>query len=149
MSDFPDLPVVPAADSSLPGSVELGAFSVSLNVKDLAASRAFYEKLGFEATMDSSEMNYLIMKNGETTIGLFQGIIESNVLTFNPGLTNKMQRLQSFTDIRDVHSAVSAAGGEPDDLGVTEEMGGTDEAGPASFTVTDPDGNVILIDQFF
>ena len=94
---IPDLPTVPSADPDLPGELELGAFSVSLNVADLGASRAFYEALGFVVTGGDPAHNYLILKNGESTIGLFHGMFEGNILTFNPGLTNRMERLEELT----------------------------------------------------
>ena len=90
MSEDFDLPTVAAADPSLPGGLELGAFSISLTVADLERSRAFYEGLGFVTAGGDSAENYLILKNGETTIGLFQGMFDANILTFNPGLTNRM-----------------------------------------------------------
>ncbi len=117
MSGFEELPTVPAAPTGLPGSLELGAFSVSLSVADLDSSRAFYEKLGFEVTGGAAEHNYLILKNGETTIGLFHGMFEGNILTFNPGLTNRMERLETYTDVRTArsrrHSRIRALGCKP------------------------------------
>jgi catechol 2,3-dioxygenase-like lactoylglutathione lyase family enzyme len=123
--------------------VQLGAFSISLTVKDLQASRRFYEKLGFEVTGGGAEQHYLILKNGETIIGLFQGMFEKNILTFNPGLTNRMERLDEFTDVREIQRRLKQEG-----LDLTTEA---DESttGAASITLTDPDGNPILIDQFF
>ena len=142
MSDGEELPVVPAAPTGLPGSLELGAFSVSLSVADLDSSRAFYEKLGFEVTGGAAEHNYLILKNGETTIGLFHGMFEGNILTFNPGLTNRMERLETYTDVRTVQTSL-------EDQGVGLETRAEGEVGPASITLSDPDGNAVLIDQFF
>lgn len=142
MSDSDELPVVPAAPASLPGRLELGAFSVSLSVADLDASREFYEKLGFEVTGGTTEQNYLILKNGETTIGLFHGMFEGNILTFNPGFTNRMERLESYADVRTIQAAL-------EDEGVALQTRAEGEAGPASITLTDPDGNAVLIDQFF
>ena len=136
------MPTVASAPSGLPGSLELGAFSVSLNVASLADSSAFYEKLGFEVAGGAAEHNYLILKNGETTLGLFQGMFEGNVLTFNPGLTNRMERLESYVDIRTIQASLDAA-----DLQL-QTRAESDE-GPASLTLTDPDGNQVLIDQFF
>lgn len=144
-----NLPSVPAADPGLPGTVELGAFSISLTVADLAASRAFYERLGFEVTSDTSPSNYLIMQNGETMIGLFQGMFEKNILTFNPGLTTRMEKLESFTDIRTVHRAVTENGAEPNPLHAPDGTSAAAESGPAMFFITDPDGNPILVDQHF
>lgn len=144
MTDDFDLPTVSAADPSLPGELELGAFSVSLTVADLEVSRAFYAKLGFVVVGGDADADYLIMKNGETTIGLFHGMFESNILTFNPGLTNRMERLEEFTDIRSVQARL-------DDLGVelAQRIDDDSDSGPASISLLDPDGNVILVDQFF
>ena len=142
MSELEDLPVIPAAPTGRPGSLDLGAFSVSLSVADLEASRGFYEKLGFEVTGGAAEHSYLILKNGESTIGLFHGMFEGNILTFNPGLTNGMERLESFADVRTIQTAL-------EDAGVTLQTRADGEAGPASITLNDPDGNVVLIDQFF
>lgn len=122
--------------------MQLGAFSVSLAVKDLAASKAFYEKLGFEATGGDEAQNYLIMVNGETVIGLFQGMFDKNILTFNPGLNNRKEHVDGFTDVRELQKHLEAAGVE-----LTTRAQG--ESGPASITLLDPDGNPILIDQFF
>lgn len=144
-----NLPTVSAAVPGLPGAVELGAFSISLAVADLAASRAFYESLGFEATSDTSSFNYLVMHNGETMIGLFQGMFEKNILTFNPGLTNRMEKLESFTDIRAIHRAVGDRGANPDPLQAPDGSSTAAESGPAMFVITDPDGNPILVDQHF
>lgn len=121
--------------------MQLGAFSISLSVKDLAASRAFYEKLGFAALGGDPEQNWLILKNGDTVIGLFQGMFEKNMLTFNPGWDQSAQALPSFTDIRALQADLKAKG-------ITfqsEVEAGT--SGPGSFVVIDPDGNPILIDQ--
>ena len=121
--------------------MELGAFSVSLNVKDLEASKSFYEKLGFQVFAGDAAQNWLIMKNGDHTIGLFQGMFEKNILTFNPGWDQNGKMLNSFTDVRDLQRALKAQG-----LNIENEA---DESttGPASFIVIDPDGNPILIDQ--
>ena len=124
--------------------MDLGAFSVSLAVKDLAASRVFYEKLGFEVTGGDEAHNYLILVNRGTVIGLFEGMFEKNILTFNPGLGGPdMQQLEEFTDVREIQRALKADG-----VDLTEEA---DEStsGPAHITLVDPDGNPILIDQFF
>ena len=133
-----DLPTVPHANQDLPGNLELGAFSVSLNVDDLAASRTFYEKLGFVVSGGSEEQDYLILKNGETTIGIFVGMFEGSILTFNPGLTNKMERIEEFTDIREIEAHLSDAGLELDS-GVEEDS----REGPAAVSLRDPDGNQI------
>ena len=127
----------------LPGTLDLGAFSISLTVADLAASEAFYSALGFVVTGGSPEDNYLILKNGESTIGLFRGMFDSNILTFNPGLTNRMEQLDEFTDVRLIQERLEAAGIE---LEQTVDEGST---GPASIMLIDPDGNPVLIDQFF
>lgn len=121
--------------------MQLGAFSISLAVKDLAASRAFYENLGFRELGGNAEHGYLILKNGETVIGLFQGMFDTNILTFNPGWDQSAQDLESFTDVRDLHAAAKAAG-----LETTQETN-LDGTGPASFVLVDPDGNPVLIDQ--
>ena len=143
MSENPmaDLPEVESTYADLPGDVELGAFSISLSVADIAASETFYQKLGFDRTGGDGE-NWLIMVNGETVIGLFQGLFEGNVLTFNPGLTNRMERLESFTDVREVQRRLESEGVEL----IEQAEPGT---GPAHLTLVDPDGNAILIDQHF
>jgi catechol 2,3-dioxygenase-like lactoylglutathione lyase family enzyme len=143
VSEFPELPVVPPADPGLPGTMELGAFSLSLSVADLDVSRDFYGTLGFEVTGGHADHGYLILKNGETTLGLFQGLFDGNILTFNPGLTNRMERLEQFTDVREVQSRL-------DDAGVPlTHRADADSTGATSLTLVDPDGNAILIDQFF
>jgi lactoylglutathione lyase len=121
--------------------MKLGSFSMSLSVKDLGASRAFYEKLGFEVFGGEPEQNWLIMKNAEHIIGLFQGMFESNIMTFNPGWDQNGQPLESFTDIREIQKTLKSQG-------VTfNSEADEDSTGPASFMVTDPDGNVVLVDQ--
>lgn len=137
------LPTVAAADASLPGTLELGAFSLSLAVADLDASRRFYEALGFEVTGGDAEQGWLILKNGESTLGLFHGMFERNIVTFNPGLTSRMERLESFTDVREIERRLRDAGLELE----TAPEPGTE--GAASITLVDPDGNPVLIDQFF
>ena len=121
--------------------MKIGAFSVNLAVKDIAASRAFYEKLGFEQVLGDQTQNWLILRNGETTVGLFQGMFERNMLTFNPGWNSQAEPLKEFEDIREIQRSLKASG-----LALTSEA---DEstAGPASLTLIDPDGNPILIDQ--
>ena len=121
--------------------MKLGAFSVSLAVKDIGASRAFYEKLGFTVFGGNAEHHYLIMKQGPTLIGLFQGMFEKNILTFNPGWNADAQNVDPFTDVRVWQRQLKDAG-----LELLEEA---DEAGsgPAFFTLQDPDGNPILVDQ--
>ncbi len=123
--------------------MDLGAFSISLTVKDLEVSRTFYEKLGFSVTGGDTASNYLILKNEETIIGLFHGMFERNILTFNPGLTNRMERLTEFTDVREIQRHLKDQGTE---LETEADDGST---GAASLTLVDPDGNPILIDQFF
>ena len=120
--------------------MKLGAFSISLSVKDLAKSMAFYEDLGFSHFGGLVEHNFAIMKNGETLIGLFQGMFEGNMLTFNPGWDQSAGDVNPFDDVRDIKSKVKAAGHE-----VSQEAGG--DSGIGSFVVVDPDGNPILIDQ--
>ena len=121
--------------------MELGAFSVSLAVKDLAASKAFYEKLGFEPIGGDAEQNWLILRNGEHVLGLFQGMFEDNILTFNPGWNQSGAELESFTDVRDIQRELKKSGVV---LSSEADEGST---GPASVMLSDPDGNQILIDQ--
>ncbi|MCB0738761.1 MAG: VOC family protein [Bacteroidetes bacterium] len=121
--------------------MKLGAFSVSLAVKDLAKSKAFYEQLGFTQFAGEIERNYLIMKNGETVIGLFQGMFENNILTFNPGWDQSAQNVDPFEDVRDIQKTLKAAGIE------LEKEANEDGSGPDHAIVIDPDGNTILIDQ--
>lgn len=122
--------------------MKLGNFSVSLAVKDLAASRAFYEKLGFQQIGGNPEHKYLILRNGDATIGLFQGMFERNILTFNPGWDASCNTLEEFTDVRELQRLVKAQGIEPT---TPIETGST--SGPGSFVVVDPDGNPVLFDQ--
>jgi lactoylglutathione lyase len=119
----------------------LGAFSVSLTVKNLQASRAFYEKLDFEVVGGDPAKNWLILRNGTVTIGLFQGMFERNILTFNPGWDHNAQAIEPFTDVREHQRRLKSRG-----LTLTSEA---DEKGkgPASFLLADPDGNPILVDQ--
>jgi len=121
--------------------MQLGTFSISLAVKDLEASRVFYEKFGFTVFAGEASQNYLILKNGEDTIGIFQGMFEQNILTFNPGWDSNARPLDSFTDVRDLQRQLKAAG--------VELVSEADESttGPASFVALDPDGNPILVDQ--
>ncbi len=121
--------------------MELGAFSVSLAVKDLAASRSFYEKLGFESIHGDPEQNWLILKNGDNVIGLFQGMFEKNILTFNPGWDQSGNELDAFTDIREIQRELK-------DRGINLAMEADESTtGPASLMLSDPDGNQILMDQ--
>jgi catechol 2,3-dioxygenase-like lactoylglutathione lyase family enzyme len=119
----------------------LGKFSVSFTVKDLAASRAFYQKLGFDACGGDAAKNWLVLRNGTVTIGMFQGMFERNMLTFNPGWDEVSKPLAEFTDVRELQRRVRATGIEP--------VTAADEAttGPAHFMIIDPDGNPILVDQ--
>lgn len=121
--------------------MELGAFSISLTVKDIEASRAFYEKFGFKAFGGDISQNWLIMKNGDHVIGLFQGMFEKNMLTFNPGWDMNAQALETFTDVRELQRKLKSQGIDFE----SEADEGT--TGPASFIVVDPDGNPILVDQ--
>ena len=123
-----------------PQAMQLGAFSISLAVKDLAASRTFYEKLGFEPVGGDGQ-NWQILRQGTTTLGLFQGMFEKNCLTFNPGWNAQAEALDSFQDVRDIQAALLERGVE---LAERADASGT---GPAHITMVDPDGNPILIDQ--
>ena len=122
-------------------TMKLGAFSVSLSVKDLETSKKFYEALGFTAFGGDLKMNYLIMKNGSTLIGLFQGMFEGNILTFNPGWDENATTLQQFDDIRVIQRKLKAGGMK------LETEADEKTKGPASITIKDPDGNAILLDQ--
>ncbi len=121
--------------------MELGAFSISLAVEDLGASRAFYEKFGFEVIGGDLSQNWQILRNGGHTIGIFQGMFEKNILTFNPGWDAKGDTLDTFADVRELQRQLKAKGvrfvSEADENG----------AGPASFMALDPDGNPVLVDQ--
>lgn len=121
--------------------MQLGHFSISLSVKDLHASMTFYEKLGFTAIHGDSDQGWKILRNGDCVIGLFQGMFEKNMLTFNPGWDKDANKLDAFTDVRALQKSVRAQGiallTEADEAG----------AGPASFVIEDPDGNPILLDQ--
>ncbi len=121
--------------------MNLGNFSISLTVKDLGASRAFYEKLGFNILIDQSEQNWMILKNGSSVIGLFKGMFDQNIMTFNPGWDADGNPVDPFDDVRQIYRSLKSAGvdipGDFDDSG----------SGPASFVVHDPDGNSVMIDQ--
>jgi len=119
----------------------LGAFSVSLSVKDIHASKSFYEYLGFSVFAGDIEKKYLIMKNENSLVGLFQGMFENNILTFNPGWDESANKLENFTDVRDIQKHLKSK-----NVSLVSEADET-TSGPASFMVTDPDGNTILIDQ--
>ena len=121
--------------------MELGAFSISLAVKDLDASRVFYEKFGFQVFAGEASQNWLILKNGDHVVGLFQGMFDKNILTFNPGWDQNARPLASFTDVREIQRQLKARGVQL----VSEADEGT--TGPASFVAVDPDGNSILVDQ--
>ena len=121
--------------------MDLGTFSISLTVKDLAASKAFYEKFGFTVFAGEASQGWLILKNGTHVIGLFQGMFEKNILTFNPGWDNTAQKLATFTDVRDLQRQLRAQGVQ------FQQEADESTTGPASFVVVDPDGNPILFDQ--
>jgi lactoylglutathione lyase len=123
--------------------MDLGAFSISLAVKDISTSKAFYEKLGFEVIGGDASQNWQILRNGDHTIGLFQGMFEKNTLTFNPGWDLKARHLDNFTDVREIQRQLKAQG-----IKIATEAD-DDSKGPASFIVIDPDGNPILFDQHF
>ena len=121
--------------------MQLGAFSVSLAVKDIKASIAFYEALGFSTMGGVPDQNWCIMKNGDTVIGLFQGMFEENIMTFNPGWNQSAQNVDPFTDIREIQAKLEAAGIK------FVAKADADTQGPAHFILTDPDGNQIMFDQ--
>lgn len=118
----------------------LGAFSFSLSVKDLKVSRAFYKNLGFSNFAGDEARNYLIMKNGNALVGLFQGMFTGNILTFNPGWDENAQQIEKFDDVREIQKSLKSNGVKLENEG--DESG----KGPASFMVQDPDGNMVLID---
>lgn len=122
-------------------NMKLGAFSISLSVKDIHASKAFYEKLGFTVFGGDLKKNYLIMKNENTLIGIFQGMFEGNMLTFNPGWDQDAKDLDDYTDIRKIQRHLKENG-----IAINQEAD-ENTSGPASFVVTDPDGNILLFDQ--
>ncbi len=121
--------------------MQLGAFSISLSVKDLQASKGFYEKFGFTVFGGDESQNWLILKNGDHTVGLFQGMFEQNMLTFNPGWNSDTSTMDSFTDVRELQKKLKEQG--------VQLLSEADEStsGPASFVAVDPDGNPILVDQ--
>ncbi|WP_421378211.1 VOC family protein [Bacillus salacetis] len=121
--------------------MKLGAFSVSLTVKDLNASKEFYQKLGFSTLGGNIEHNYLIMKNENCIIGLFQGMFDKNILTFNPGWNENAENLDSYEDVRDLQRQLKEKG-----IHIISEADKSTQ-GPAFFTIEDPDGNLILVDQ--
>ncbi|MFT3980461.1 MAG: VOC family protein [Ferruginibacter sp.] len=121
--------------------MKLGAFSISLSVKDLAVSKAFYEQLGFSVFAGGAAQSYLIMKNGDALVGLFQGMFQGNILTFNPGWDHNAQNIDPFEDVRQIQQQLKSNG-----IALQAEADET-SSGPASIMLTDPDGNMILIDQ--
>ena len=121
--------------------MQLGAFSISLAVKDIEASRRFYEKFGFSTFGGNAAQNWLIHKNGDHIIGLFQGMFDKNILTFNPGWDQEARKLPSFTDVRELQRQLKAQGVK------FEQEADESTTGPASFVAVDPDGNPILVDQ--
>jgi lactoylglutathione lyase len=130
-----------ATENIKENSMELGAFSISLTVKDLAASRTFYESLGFTQLGGAPEQNYLILQNGTTVIGLFHGMFDNNILTFNPGWDHNGEAIDGFTDVRDIQRHLKNQG-----IAIVTEADESSD-GPASLVITDPDGNMILVDQ--
>jgi len=122
--------------------MNLGAFSISLSVKNLEVSKSFYEKLGFTQFGGDIKKNYLIMKNGDHIIGLFQGMFKDNIITFNPGWNQEAQHLENYDDVREIQSHLKSSGIE-----LLKEVDDANASGPASIVLTDPDGNQILIDQ--
>ncbi|CAM3818072.1 VOC family protein [Rheinheimera salexigens] len=121
--------------------MQVGCFSISLSVKNLAVSQAFYERLGFIVFAGELAHNFLIMKNGDTNIGLFQDMFAGNILTFNPGWDQRANKLDKFTDVREIHKYLKANGVEIKQNAIKES------SGPASFVISDPDGNTIMFDQ--
>ncbi|WP_299471513.1 VOC family protein [uncultured Roseibium sp.] len=121
--------------------MKLGAFSISLSVRDIKKSKAFYEDLGFSDMGGSGDDGWLIMKNGETVIGLFQGMFEKNMLTFNPGWDQSANKLEKFQDVRELQKELKAKGHK------FETEADETSTGPASFVLIDPDGNPVLVDQ--
>ncbi|MCB1147257.1 MAG: VOC family protein [Leptospiraceae bacterium] len=122
--------------------MQLGNFSISLAVKDIQKSKEFYETLGFTVIHGEQSQGWLILKNGDTNIGLFQGMFDSNILTFNPGWDSNGNETKEFTDVREIQKKVKDAG-----IAIQSEIDPAQTSGPASFSIVDPDGNQILIDQ--
>jgi len=131
----------PSAETKEKKAMELGNFSVSLTVKDIKASKAFYEKLDFKEVGGKLEENWIVLQNGNARIGLFQGMFDKNIMTFNPGWTKDKETLKDFQDVRELQRTLKARG-----ITMAPEADETTE-GPAYFMVTDPDGNTILVDQ--
>lgn len=121
--------------------MSLGNFSTSLNVKDIIKSKEFYEKLGFKGEFPDESHKWIIMQSEDCTIGLFEGMFDKNILTFNPGWNNKAEEVNPFKDVRDIQEELRSK-----DISFTSEVS-LDSTGPGSFTIEDPDGNVILVDQ--
>jgi len=121
--------------------MKLGAFSISLSVKDINNSKSFYENLGFEVFAGDIEKNYLIMKNENSLVGLFQGMFENNIITFNPGWDSNAHKLENFDDVREIQKNLKEKGTK------FESEADDNTNGPASFVILDPDGNTILVDQ--
>jgi lactoylglutathione lyase len=121
--------------------MSLGAFSISLNVQNIQASKKFYEDLGFTVFGGDIQQNWLIMKNGHTVIGLFHGMFDNNILTFNPGWDQEAKNIESFTDVREIQKSLKSKG-----ISFSSEVDESTQ-GPGSFVIKDPDGNVILFDQ--
>lgn len=122
--------------------MKLGAFSISLNVKDINASKEFYETLGFSVFAGNLEHNYVIMKNGDALVGLFQGMFEGNIITFNPGWNQSAEAQENYDDVRDIQKHLKSCG-----IKLVKEVDVSSTKGPESITLFDPDGNTILIDQ--
>ena len=133
--------MTPSAETKETKAMELGNFSVSLTVKDIKASKAFYEKLDFKEVGGKLEENWIVLQNGNARIGLFQGMFDKNIMTFNPGWTKDKETLKDFQDVRELQRTLKARG-----ITMAPEADETTE-GPAHFMVTDPDGNTILVDQ--
>ena len=131
----------PSAETKEKKAMELGNFSVSLTVKDIKASKAFYEKLDFKEVGGKLEENWIVLQNGNARIGLFQGMFDKNIMTFNPGWTKDKETLKDFQDVRELQRTLKARG-----ITIADEADETTE-GPAHFMVTDPDGNTLLFDQ--
>ena len=131
----------PSTQANEKKTMDLGNFSVSLNVKDIKASKAFYEKLDFKEVAGKLEQNWIVLQSGNARIGLFQGMFDKNIMTFNPGWTKDKETLKEFQDVRELQRTLKARG-----LTITPEADETTE-GPAYFKVIDPDGNTLLFDQ--
>ena len=135
-------PTTPKPTYTLAKDMGLGAFSISLSVKDLSASKQFYENLGFKAMGGDMKSNYLIMKNGNALIGLFQGMFKGNIITFNPGWDENAKNTATFVDVREIQKELKSKG-----IKLDTETDAKTPKGPASLMLTDPDGNSILVDQ--